>query len=126
MIKINEFDFDERMNDLGDVLKGKEPRICKPYHQRAFSEEVELEHMEEGYVNADFEGYGFECLVYGDCHYITDDENDLVMHIMEHYAEDGYGIDIVEVAGGILQQGFLAPIEDADKIVEEFKQKLDL
>ncbi len=124
MIKINEFDFDEKIGDPGAILKGVQ--TYQYYHDnQRYLGEVDEDEMEEGYTNVNFNGYGFQCNAYGDCSFVTDSETELFYHIIEHYLDDGNETDVLNVKGGIVIDGFSGYECDADELVEEFRKKFD-
>ena len=131
---MNEFDFDDKGNTGKTVKVSNHSRIVDYIAARSRQRDHEIpddpDKIEEGFINSNLEGKVFQCKYdTALCSYVSDDRNDMAIHVAEHYQYDaGYDMDIKSVIGGISSTVYL--YLDGDQrtktiFAEQFKDGFD-
>ena len=123
---MNEFDFVDKIDEIGNVkIKLKLPKkiFSSDVTQGDFDDLDECD-LEEAYINLNGNKVGWKCRVYSDCDFITDDDEELADHLIEHYYQDSdLYMTLIQVTDGIATEYHDIPYEN---IEAELKRRLEI
>ena len=123
---MNEFDFVDKTDEIGNVkIKRNLPKkiFSSDVTQGDFDDLDECD-LEEAYINRNGDKTGWRCRVYPDCGFITEDEEELADHLMEHYYEDSdLDMTLIRVSDGIGTEYRDMPHQNVEA---ELKRRLEI